>query len=193
EEDGLAFLGKAPHDLHQLVNFLRGEHGGRLVENQNFVIPVEHLQDFGTLLHTHGDVLHLGVQVHLELVLFRQLLNLLPGHLLLQEAQLGVLGTQDNIVQDGKHIHQLEVLVHHANVQSGGVVGVVNLDRLAVLSDFSCLRLIQAKQHRHKRGLTGTVFSQQGVDLTPAQLQRNIVIGYNARKFFSDIQHFNNV
>ena len=69
EEDGLPLLGKAPHDLHELVDLLGGQHGGGLVEDQNLIVPVEHLQDLGSLLHTNGDVLHLGVQIHMELVL----------------------------------------------------------------------------------------------------------------------------
>ena len=66
----LPSLAKLPHDLHQLVDLLRGQHGGGLVKDQNLIVPVEHLQDLHSLLHTHGDILHLGVQIHRESLYF---------------------------------------------------------------------------------------------------------------------------
>ena len=193
EQNGLALLGEAPHNLHQFVNLLRGQHCGGFVKDQNFVVPVEHLQNFGTLLHTHGDVLYLGVQIHMELVLFRQCLHLFPGDFPLQEAHFGVLGAQDDVVQHGEHIHQLEMLMNHADVQGRGVIGIVNLHNLPVLLDHACLRLIQAKQNRHQGGFTGAVFTQQRVDLSRFQLQGNVVIGNDTGKLFSDVKHFDNV
>ena len=52
-------------------------------------------------------------------------------------------------------------------------------------------RLIKAEQNRHQRGFTGAVFAQQGMDLTLAQLQGNVVIGDDTWELFGDIQHFN--
>ena len=142
EQDGLAFFCEGAHDLHQFVNFLRGQHSGRLVKNQNFVVPVQHFQNFHPLLHTDGDIFHFGVQIHGQLVLFRQLLNLFPGSFALEEAQLGVLRPQNDVVQHGEHVHQLEVLVHHANVEGRGIVGAVDLHDLAVFLDDARFRLI---------------------------------------------------
>ena len=73
---------------HQLIDLLRREHGGGLVEDQDLVVAVEHLQDLHALLHADGDVFDLGVQVDLQAVLLRQGLHLFAGLLLLQEAQL---------------------------------------------------------------------------------------------------------
>ena len=56
EEDGFSFFCQVLHDLHQLVDFLRRQNRGRLVEDQDFVVTVEHFQNFGTLLHTDGDI-----------------------------------------------------------------------------------------------------------------------------------------
>ena len=39
------------HDLHQLFNLLRRQHGRGLIKDQNLILPVKHLQDFSTLLH----------------------------------------------------------------------------------------------------------------------------------------------
>ena len=56
KEDGLAFLCKVFHDLHQLADLLRGQNRCRLIKDQHLVIPVKHLQDFRTLLHSHCNI-----------------------------------------------------------------------------------------------------------------------------------------
>ena len=40
KEDGFPFRREIAHDLQQLLNLLRGQHGGGLVENQDLVVPV---------------------------------------------------------------------------------------------------------------------------------------------------------
>ena len=193
EQNGLALLGQPLHDLHQLHDLLGRQHGGGLVENQDFVVAVQHFQDLHALLHSDRDILHLGVQIHRQAVFLRQLLHLFPGLFALDEAQLGVLRAQDNVVQHGKDFDQFKMLVHHADVQRGGVIGVIDFDRLSVLADFTLFRLIQTKQHAHQRGFSRAVFSQQRVDLAPPQLQGDIVVGFDPREYLGNMQHFDHI
>ena len=83
------------------------------------------------------------------------------------------------------------MLVHHADAQCIGIVGVLDRDHLAVLADLALFRLIEAEENRHQRGLAGAVFAQQGMNLTLAQLQGNVVIGDDTWELFGDVQHFN--
>ena len=193
EEDGLALGGQTLHDLHQLVDLLGREHGGGLVEDEDLVVPVEHFEDLRALLHTHGDILHQRVRVHQQPVLLREGHHLFSGLLLLQEAQLVGLHAQDDVVQHGKALHQLEVLVDHADVERVGVVGVADLHPLPVDADLPLLRLVQAEEHAHEGGLPGPVLPQQGVDLPPLQLQGDVVVGHDARKYLGDVQHLHYV
>ena len=193
EQDGFALRRQILHDLHQLFDLLGRQNRRRLIEDQDLVVPVEHLQDLRALLHAHGDILHQRVRVHLQAVLLRQGQDLLPGLLLLQEAVLAGLHAQDDVVQDGEALHQFEVLVYHADSQRVGVIGVLDLHHLAVLFDDALLRLVQAEQHAHQGGFSGAVLAQQGMDLAPLQLERDVVVGDNSRKALGDIQHFNRI
>ena len=85
------------------------------------------------------------------------------------------------------------MLVHHADVQRRGIVGVVDVNDLTVLLDDACLRLVKAEEDAHKGGLTGTVLTQQGVDFSPAQLQGDVVVGNDAGKLLPDVEHFDYV
>ena len=193
EQNALAFPGQPPHDLHQLFDFLWSEHGGGLVKDKHLIIAVEHFENLHTLLHAHGDILDFGVQVHFQAVALAQGKHLFPRRLAAQEAQAGVLRSQDDVIQHGKDVDQLKMLMDHTDMQGGGVVGIVDLDLFAVLFDDAFVRLIEAEEHAHQRGFAGAVFAQQGVNLAPAQLQRNVVVGLDPRKFLGDVEHFDNV
>ena len=189
EKDGLALLLEPAHDLHQLVDLLRGQHSGRLVEDQDLVVAVEHLQDLHALLHTHRDVADEGIGVNTQAVLLAQGHDLLAGLGLLQKAHPVRLHTQNDVVQHAEALHQLEVLVDHTDAQCVRIVGVADGDLLAVLEDLTLLRLIQAEQHAHQRALACTVLAQQGMDLALSQLQGNVVVGLDARELLGDMEH----
>ena len=142
KQDGLTLLRKTPHGCHQLLDFLGSQHSGRLIKNQNLIVPIEHFQNVHTLLHAHGDILHLGIQVYLQPVALRQLLHLFPRLLLLQKAQLGILCAQNDIVQNSEHINQLKVLVDHTDIQSRCIIGIVNGHNLSILLNDTLLGLI---------------------------------------------------
>ena len=84
-------------------------------------------------------------------------------------------------------------MVHHADTQGVGVVGILDGHHLAVLLDDALLRLVQAEQHAHQRGLARAVFTQQGVDLALLQLKGDVVVGDNTGEPFRDVQHFNGI
>ena len=194
KENGLALGGQILHDLQQLVDFLGRQHGGRLVENQDVVVPVEHFQDFRPLLHAHGNILDQRVGVHLQPVFFRQGQHLLPGLLLLQKSRFSRrLHAQNDVVQHGEAFHQLEVLVHHADAQGIGVVGIVNLHPDAVLADEALLRLIHPEEDAHQRGFPGAVFAQQSVNFAVPELQGHVIVGHDAGEPLGDVHHLDGV
>ena len=193
EQDGLALACEVAHDLHELFNFLRRQHGGGFVKNQNFIVAVEHLQDFDALLHADGDVLDPGVRIDRKAVFFRKRDDTLPRFLFLEESGLVRFDAEDDVVQHGKDLNELEMLVHHADVQRIGVVGVLDLDHLAVFFDRSRFRLIETEQDAHERGFARAVLAEQRMHLSPPQLQRNVVVGLDAGEFLCDVQHFYDV
>ena len=129
----------------------------------------------------------------MQSVLLTQGHDLFAGLPLLQKAVAAGLHAHDDIIQHREALHQLEVLMDHADAQGVGVVGIADLHFLPVLFDDALLRAVQSEQHAHQRGLARAVFAQQGVDLPFFQLPRNIVIGHNAGKALGDVQHFNGI
>ena len=193
EQDALALGLETAHDLHQFVDFLRRKDGGRLIKNQNLIVAVQHFKDFDTLLHTDGNVADQCVGIYAQTVLFAQGHDLFARSIFFEETELGILDTQNDVVQNGKTFHQLEVLMHHADAQRGGLVRVGDFYLFAVLFDDALFGLVHAEQYAHQGGFTGTVFAQQCMDLTLSQLQGDIVVSLDARKFLGDVQHLDDI
>ena len=82
------------------------------------------------------------------------------------------------------------MLVDHADVQCVGVVGIADLHTFPVHVDFAPLWLVQTEQHAHQGGFPRAVFPQQGVDLAPPELERDVVVGHDAWEDLGDVQHF---
>ena len=58
------------------------------------------------------------------------------------------------------------MLVHHADPQPDRVFRALDLDRLAVNTDFSLIRHSHAVEDFHQRRFAGSIFSQQGMNLS---------------------------
>ena len=193
EEDALALGREVLHDLHELFDLLRGQDRRRLVEDEDLVVAVEHFEDLGALLHADGDILDDGVGVDVQAVFFRQVDDLFPRLLLLQEAHFVRLDAEDDVVEDGEAFDQLEVLVDHADAERVGVVRVADLDLAAVLVDLAFLRLVKAEEDAHERRFACAVFTEQGVDLTLFELQGDVVVGDDTGETFCDVEHLDRV
>ena len=85
------------------------------------------------------------------------------------------------------------MLVYHPDAERVGVVRVVDVDDLAIFLDRALLRLIQAEQDAHQRGLARAVFTEQRVDLAAPQLQGEDVVGLDPWEFLRDVQHLDHV
>ena len=119
--------------------------------------------------------------------------DLFPRLLFLQKACLVRLDAEDDVVEHREALDELEMLVHHADVEIVCVVGVVDLHDLTVFPDDAVLGLIQTKQHAHQRRFAGTVFAQQRVNFSLFKLEGDVVIGADAGEFLCDIQHLNDI
>ena len=190
EEDGLSFLCQAAHDVHELIDLLRRQNGSRLIEDQDLIVAVEHLEDLRALLHADGDVLDESIGVDVQAILLRELHDLFPGLIHLQEARLVRLHAEDDVFKHREALHELEVLMHHANAQCIGIVRIIDLDFHAILLDNALFRLIQAEQDAHQRGLACAVFAEERMDLAMAKLERDVVVCNDTGEPLGDIQHF---
>ena len=97
--------------------------------------------------------------------------------------------SEDNVVQSGENVHQLEVLVHHTDLIPVCVPWRTNDNRLPLDEDLPFIREIYAREHIHERGFAAPVFSENGKNLTFVHREIHIFISNDISEVFGDALH----
>ena len=158
DDDGMSLIAHVAQHLEQAVRLLGRQHSRRFVQNQNVRAAIEHLDDFHRLLLRHAHFIDFLMRVHFKAVFLRQAedVALYLPHVQPQFSRKA----QNDVFGGGEHIHQLEMLVNHADAQSEGVLGRAD-DHLAALHiDMARVRKVNAGQHIHQRRLAAAVLAQ---------------------------------
>ena len=142
DDDGLAVRLHVADDGEELLGLLGGEHRGGLVQDQHVCAAIEHLHDLQRLLLGDRHVVHLLVGIDVEAVAVADGLHLLGDGLAVDAALLRQ--AQDHVFRSGEHVHQLEVLVNHADSQVEGVLGRTDGDLAAIHENLSGIGVVDA-------------------------------------------------
>jgi len=173
DEDDREPLGlQSAQCVEELVDLLGDQHGRRLVQDQDPRSAVQHLEDLDPLPVTDTEHLDQRIGVHLEPVLLTQTEDPLAGPARVEPSATGGLLAQDDVLQDGEVVGQLEVLVHHADAASDRVGGRAQRDDLAVDRDRPGIGPLHAVQGLHQGGLARAVLADDGVNR--ARLNRDV-------------------
>ncbi len=78
EDDGLALVLELPQNAEQMIGFVRREHAGRLVEDQDLGALEQRFEDFDALLQADRQVADDGVGIDVELIVAGKPLELGP-------------------------------------------------------------------------------------------------------------------
>ena len=82
------------------------------------------------------------------------------------------------------------MLVDHTDVQIKCVLRGADLHFLPIHEDLAFVRIVDAGEHVHKRGLAAAVFAQQGQDLTLMQLQTDRFVRHDLSEALGDVSQF---
>lgn len=188
EDDRLALGGEGVDDVEQTLDLDVREDGRGLVQDEELGAAVEDLQDLNALLHADGHLGDLLVEVNLQAVAVRKLLDLL---LVSRSVELGAraLGSQDDVLQASHGLDQHEVLVHHANAQGHRIGGALDPHLFATIEDLAIRGLVEAHENVHERGLARSVLAQQGVDLSLANREVHVLVGVFGTEALADVLH----
>ena len=182
--------GEAAQDGEDLGGLLRGQDRGRLVEDEDPGLAVERLEDLDPLLPADRQGLDLGLGVDLEAEALAELDDPAVRLLAVEEDAVGHrLLAEEDVLGDGEHRHEHEVLVDHADAAGDRVGRPVDRDGRAVEQDLALVRDGQPVQDVHEGRLAGAVLAEQGVDLAGPQVEADVVVGEHAGIAFRDPPH----
>ena len=77
----------------------------------------------------------------------------------------------------------------HANTAGKGVFGGGNGHRKVIDIDLPFVGEIDAGEHVHQGGLAAAVFTQQGQDFSPVDVQPDLVVGHHRAEGLGDVAH----
>src|SRR5919199_534355 len=176
-------------DGEEVIGLLRGEDGGGLVEDEDVGLAVEGLKDLYPLLDADGEVGYLRSRVDSEPVALAQLLCGPDGALEVEGCAPARLRAEHDVLGDGEGRDEGEVLVDHPYAPIHGVSGVVDLDLLAVYGNGARVRLVEAVEDLHQRGLARAVLAEQSKDLAAMERDRDVVVGSHRPEGLGDAPH----
>ena len=142
DDDCLAVCAHIAQNCEELVGFLRGENGGRLVKNKDVRSAVQRLDDLHSLLLRNGHIVYLLLRVDIKAVLVAYLLNACADLLEVKPAFSGQ--TENDVLRGCENIHQLEMLVDHANTKVKGILGTADGNLAAVYKNVTAVRIVDA-------------------------------------------------
>ena len=188
EDDRFAVGLQAPEDAEQLTGLLRCQHGRRLVEDEDLGPAIERLEDLDALLLPDGDLGDECARLDDQPVLLGQLANVLLGGSLVEE-DAGRLLAEHDVLRDGHHGNEHEMLVHHADAGMDGIARRVEAHGLAVQEDLSGIGPIEPVEDVHQRRLAGAVLAEQRVHLTAPDVEADVVVRYDAGELLANSPH----
>ena len=187
EDDRLPLRLERSDDLEELLRLLRREHCGRLVEHEDLGTAVERLQDLDALLLADRDPVDARVGVDGEPVALRQLVDApVGGAVVEQHACTSRLGGEHDVLGDGHHRDEHEMLVHHADPVLDRGLRRAQVDRLAAEQDATLVGRVEPVEDVHQSRLPGPVLAEQRVHLTREKVEVDVVVGEHSREPLGD-------
>ena len=181
-QNAAAFGGQLAQHHKELVDGLRRQHRGRLVQNQHARVGQQGADDFNALHFAHAQRVHRPRRVNVQAIfrgLGRDALRDLGQRQLLVQAQPDIFCHRDAV-------KQIEMLKHHADAQRPRLLRVADAHRHAVDHDAAGVRLDRAVDDLHQRGLAGAVFAQHGMNLAGLHSEGDIAVGDHCRIALGD-------
>ena len=186
EDDGVAAGAKVAERVKKLLRLGRGQHRGRLVEDQDARVarrarggsrPAAARRRKGPRRGRRGSTARLNFareqpRARLELAGRRPHRGLVPAKV--------------DVFRDREGAHQLEVLVNHPDAGGNRVDRRGEGDRVAVDDDLTGIRPIEAGENVHERRFAGAVLAEERVDFAAPHFQIDAGIGEHAGERLGD-------
>ena len=191
EHDGRPTVAQLTHDRHQFVGLLRCQHRRRFVEDQDARIPRQRLDDLDPLLDADREILDQGIGIDVEPESAGDLADLGSGRRKIQSpARLGLLVSEHDVLGDGEHRDQHEVLVHHADAGLHRVAWPGEVLNLIVQQDLAGVGLQKAVEDVHQGRLACAVLAEQAVDLAGLHDEVDVIVGDKRTERLRDATKF---
>ena len=174
DDNSLSVRAHVAQDGEEFFRLLRRQDSGGLIEDENIRSAVEGFDDLHSLLLGDRHLIDLAVWIDLEAIGVADRADALRSCRPVQTALL--LQPENDILRSRKDIHQFEMLVDHTDPVAEGIPGGTDRDFLPVDKDLPFIGVVDPGKHIHEGRLSAAVFSENGEDLAPSDIQIDVII-----------------
>ena len=189
EHDRFALGAPSAQNRQQLADFAWGEIGGRFVEDQQFRVAQDRLEDFDALAAAEPQLADARVRVEFEPEAAARIVDALSDLGAFEHAA-GRAPAQHDILEHAHRFDQHEVLMDHRDAGGHRLRRPVAGERPAAKADRPCVRRRHAEQHFHQRALARAVLAEQADDLAFRDIEIDAVVGAHGAEAPHDPSHF---
>ena len=192
ENDGQTLRNHLREGVEQGFAFLRREHGGGLIQNQDARAAIQRLQNFHALAFAHTQARHLGIGIDHQSKLLRHRHQLLARSGAVRDGRPQRLGAEQHVVEHGEVVGEREVLVHHADARRQCRARIARWQHFAMHADAALVGHVVTEKNRHQRRFARAVLAQKREHLARAKRERDVVIGRQRPEALGDVAEFKN-
>ena len=191
-DDTTAVVPELTDDPEQLVDFLGGQCGGRLVHDENPGVDRKCLGDFHHLLLGHRQIAHRLAGGNVDAQIVQNLLCLRLHGLPIHGEALHLFPTQEHIFRHAQVGAHIQLLMDNSNTQLLRLFGTQVIVGFA--EDLHCAAVsgVDAAENFHQCGFARAVLPQQSHDFTGTQFKVNIVQRFHTGEALANTLHGNN-
>ncbi len=160
-----------PHDPEELVHFLAGQYGSRLVHDQDTRLKTQRLGDLHHLEPRDAEFAHQDFRRDVHAHTAQQLFRVGLHPLAVDHPEAPGLTAEKDVLGDGQPGHQIELLINGGDTQPLGVLRTVNADFLPCHEDPAAVGPVGTGQHLDQRALSGAVLTEQHMHFTAPQVE----------------------
>ena len=184
---------EAPEGDKQVVTLLWRQDRRGLVKDEDLRIAVEGLEDLHPLQDPNRQIFDPSPRVDHQPIFGAKCTYSLGRFGAIQEDPGARLVAKYDVLGHRQSRKQLEGLMDHAQAGGDRIQGRVEAHGSSVDHDFARVGRRQSIEDRHQRGLAGSVLTDDGVNVSPAHLQIDVVIGANSGEALADPPEFERV
>ena len=193
QDHRLALIPQPRQNPEQMIRLLGRQHPRRLVQDQDIGTAVQRLQNLDPLLMAHRQILDHRIGVNVQIKLGAQRLQFLAGPRQAGGQHRAILGPQNDVLQHGKVLHQLEMLENHPDAGAYGALAVGDGRQPAAHEYLTGIGLVKPVQDRHQRRLARTVFADDAVNGATRHPNVDVLIGLHRAKCLGYAPQFNGI
>ena len=186
---------KLKHKFQKCLRIGFIERCRRLVKDQKFYIFCQCFGNFYQLLFADSDIFDQSVRIFFQPYLFHKLLGTSVGFRPVNRHFLSLLIAKKHIFCDRHIRYQCEFLVDNYNTFFLTVFNFLKFTNFSIVNDVTFVTSIRvdSTEDIHQCRFTGSVFTDQCVNLTFFHLQIDIIQCFYAGKCFGNSIHFQDI